>query len=214
MRVAIMQPYLFPYGGYWRLLTQADVFVILDCVQFPRRGRVHRVEIAPGRWLGFPLMKAPQTTLIREMRLSAQAPQLMSERLAHLPFTRATDTPLRRQALSLLQSAEGALVDVLESSIRLIAAAIEAKAEILRSSTLLYEPSLRGQKRLIAISKRLGATHYLNSPGGRALYNPRDFRDNGLTLEFLPDYAGGLRWFLQSIFEMPVEEIAADIGRS
>ena len=43
-----MQPYLFPYAGYFRLLSQVDEFVIYDCVQFPRRGRVHRTEVPDG----------------------------------------------------------------------------------------------------------------------------------------------------------------------
>ena len=41
-RIAVMQPYFFPYLGYFRLFSQADEFVIYDCVQMPRRGRVHR----------------------------------------------------------------------------------------------------------------------------------------------------------------------------
>jgi hypothetical protein len=46
-RIAVMQPYFFPYAGYFRLLQAADHFVLLDCVQFPRRGRVHRTQV-PG----------------------------------------------------------------------------------------------------------------------------------------------------------------------
>ena len=51
-----MQPYFFPYVGYFGLLAHVDEFVIFDCVQFPRRGRVHRTEVTPAsdgeqRWL-------------------------------------------------------------------------------------------------------------------------------------------------------------------
>jgi len=34
MKVAIMQPYLFPYLGYWQLIKSVDTFVILDDVNF------------------------------------------------------------------------------------------------------------------------------------------------------------------------------------
>ena len=37
-----MQPYFVPYAGYFRLFAASDLFVIYDCVQFPRRGWVHR----------------------------------------------------------------------------------------------------------------------------------------------------------------------------
>jgi hypothetical protein len=40
--VAVMQPYFMPYAGYFRLFCAADVFVMFDCVQFRRRGWVHR----------------------------------------------------------------------------------------------------------------------------------------------------------------------------
>jgi hypothetical protein len=56
--VAIMQPYFFPYAGYFRLLAASDLFVIYDCVQFPRRGWVHRNKLVDAsgeaRWLTLP----------------------------------------------------------------------------------------------------------------------------------------------------------------
>jgi WbqC-like protein family len=42
LTVAIMQPYFLPYAGYSRLFAATDLFVVYDCVQFPRRGWVHR----------------------------------------------------------------------------------------------------------------------------------------------------------------------------
>ena len=57
--VAIMQPYFAPYAGYFRLLATTDLFVVYDCVQFPRRGWVHRNQLpdAAGKldWLTLPL---------------------------------------------------------------------------------------------------------------------------------------------------------------
>jgi hypothetical protein len=40
--VSIMQPYFLPFAEYFRLFAASDVFVLLDDVQFPRRGWVHR----------------------------------------------------------------------------------------------------------------------------------------------------------------------------
>src|SRR5277367_4669735 len=80
--VAIMQPYFFPYAGYFRLFAASDLFVIYDCVQFPRRGWVHRnrlIDVAGiERWLTLPLEKAPQSALIRDLRFPPDA----GERLA------------------------------------------------------------------------------------------------------------------------------------
>ena len=59
--VAVMQPYFFPYGGYFGLFAAAETFIVYDDVQFARRGRVHRCE-APGpaggiEWLTLPLAR-------------------------------------------------------------------------------------------------------------------------------------------------------------
>src|SRR5437764_15470200 len=83
--VAIMQPYFVPYAGYFRLLAASDLFVIYDCVQFPRRGWVHRNQIpdAHGRaaWLTLPLAKAPQEVLIRDLAFPEAAEAMLAERL-------------------------------------------------------------------------------------------------------------------------------------
>src|SRR5689334_2859030 len=69
--VAVMQPYFFPYAGYFRLFAQVDEFISFDCVQFRRRGRIHRTEVpGPGgslQWLTLPLAYAPRETLIRDV---------------------------------------------------------------------------------------------------------------------------------------------------
>ncbi len=38
MTLAIMQPYLFPYIGYWQLINAVDTFVIYDDVNYINKG--------------------------------------------------------------------------------------------------------------------------------------------------------------------------------
>src|SRR5438874_2141062 len=75
--VAIMQPYFIPYAGYFRLFAASNLFVIYDCVQFPRQGWVHRNQLADHsgmrRWLTLPLEKAAQNVLIRDLRFAPNA---------------------------------------------------------------------------------------------------------------------------------------------
>src|SRR5258708_33697304 len=83
--VAIMQPYFIPYAGYFRLLAASDLFVIYDCVQFPRRGWVHRNRLVDRngalRWLTLPLQSAPQNVLIRDLQFTSDAEALVAQRL-------------------------------------------------------------------------------------------------------------------------------------
>src|SRR4051812_23161583 len=88
-RIAIMQPYFFPYVGYYRLFAATDVFVIYDCVQFPRRGWVHRNLFTDAngspRWITVPLLKASQSALIRELELASDGQARMLEQLRGVP---------------------------------------------------------------------------------------------------------------------------------
>ena len=42
MKIAIMQPYLFPYIGYFQLINCVDLFVLLDDVNYIMRGYINR----------------------------------------------------------------------------------------------------------------------------------------------------------------------------
>ena len=45
LKLAIMQPYFFPYIGYFHLIQKSDLFVVFDTAQFPRRSWVSRNRI-------------------------------------------------------------------------------------------------------------------------------------------------------------------------
>lgn len=68
LTVAVMQPYWAPYAGYFRLWAAADIVVLFDDVQFPRRGWVHRFKVGE-RWITLPVEKAPRDTRICDMKL-------------------------------------------------------------------------------------------------------------------------------------------------
>ena len=45
MKTAIMQPYIFPYLGYFQLVNCVDTFVFYDDVNFIKRGWINRNKI-------------------------------------------------------------------------------------------------------------------------------------------------------------------------
>src|SRR3954463_1921481 len=89
LTIAIMQPYFIPYAGYFRLFAASDLFVIYDCVQFPRRGWVHRNRLldAAGReiWLTLPLAKASRDVRIRDLCFSNDAGRILEDRMRRIP---------------------------------------------------------------------------------------------------------------------------------
>src|SRR3954454_12209438 len=84
-RVAVMQPYFFPYAGDFRLFAAVDEFVIFDCVQFPRRGRLHRTEVAgtsdAPEWLTLPLARQPRDVRIADLSFAPDARRRLGEGL-------------------------------------------------------------------------------------------------------------------------------------
>ena len=214
-RVVVMQPYFFPYAGYFRLFAAADEFVVYDCVQFPRRGRVHRTQVPghgdPAQWLSLPLARQPRDTAISDLRFADGGRALLDRRLDALPWLAQADGPcadaLRRQ----LRAPLDGVVDFLQDGLQMVANLMGFSPRLRRSSGLGIDPGLRGQSRVIAIARAVGATHYLNAPGGRALYDAADFADAGLTLEFLAPYTGAFMQMLPALARQSAEVLRADV---
>ena len=196
-RIAVMQPYFLPYAGYFRLFAAVDEFIVFDCVQFPRRGRVHRTQV-PGAgdapaWLTLPLARQPRDTAISDLAFANDARAQLDARLAALPWLATAAGPAADAVRERLYAPLGSVVDFLEDTLRLAAGLMGFAPSVRRSSGLGLDPALRGQDRVLAIARAVGAARYLNSPGGRALYDAGAFAAEGIALEFLTPYGG--RWF-------------------
>jgi hypothetical protein len=210
-----MQPYFFPYGGYFRLFATIDQFVIFDSVQFPRRGRVHRTEVpAPGggrEWLTLPLARQPRGVLIRDLAFAPDARERFDRRLERHPWLRAGSGESADRIRSLLFGPLDSVVDFVEQSMRLVAELLDFDVPLIRSSALDLDPELAGETRVIAAASAAGATHYVNTPGGRALYDPKSFDRAGLELSFLAPYTGRLFELLPALMNEPLHAIRQDI---
>ncbi len=213
--VAVMQPYFYPYAGYFRLLVAAETFVIFDDVQFARRGRVHRCEVAGAdgkvRWLTLPLSSAPRDVLIRDLAFSPDAGARLAAQLARFPWLRSASGPLAPIVRSHLADLCCSPLDFIEAGLRLVSHALELPARIMRSSWLELDPALRGENKVIAAVQALGARAYVNSPGGASLYEPEAFQRAGLSLSFLTPYTGRRLSLLRPLVEEDPADIRADI---
>lgn len=194
-RIAIMQPYFVPYLGYFRLFQQVDQFVMYDCVQFPRRGYVHRNQVPDSqgnpRWLSMPLNKCDQKTPISDLQWRAGDQPSFALQIKQLTTQWDIEwTDERRQWLDCLTDVSGSVVDYLERTLAFVCCSLNVARPVVRSSTLALPAELKGQDRILAICERMGATDYVNSPGGRQLYEVDAFAAAGIRLHFLSDYHG------------------------
>ncbi len=209
-----MQPYFIPYPGYFRLFAACDLFVLYDCVQFSRRGWVHRNQL-PGhdavvRWLTLPVDRVERDAAIHQLRFPADAEQRMVTQFPRFPALSnvAKLSPALRTALTAFSATP---VEYLERLLHVLCADLGLPCKTVRSSALPIDPALRGAARIIAITQHLGARVYVNSPGGRTLYSAQAFSEAGLELRFLPPYLGGSLSILQSIAEHGADAVGAQI---
>lgn len=189
-RVALMQPYAFPYIGYFQLMAQAHVFVSHDDVAYIKGGWINRNRIADhGRvkWLTLPVRHAPHALPIsrRHYALDRDTPRQILRRLEALYRRAAHFAPTMTLVETILRHEDATVSAFNENALALIAQRIGITTPIRVSSRLAKDEALRGQDRVIDICKRLAATEYINPIGGRRLYDQARFRESGLDLAFL-----------------------------
>lgn len=213
--VAVMQPYFYPYAGYFRLFAAAETFVIFDDVQFPRRGRVHRCEVpGPGgalEWLTLPLARQPRDTAIKDLAFADNAREVFGRRLARLPWLADARGPWAESVRAHLSGPLDNVVDFLEAGLRLAAKALGVRSRLIRSSAVAIDPHLHGQDRVIALVRALNGHTYVNASGGRALYEAAAFKRSGLELSFLAPYGGDGGSILPALVNEKSETLRADV---
>ena len=209
MRVAVMQPYFYPYLGYFHLISSVDLFLIFDCVQFPRRGRVHRAPLPrKGTWLTLPLAQQPRETLISDLEFSENMPVIWSAKLDRLNWL--AQAPELCAALAPPRT--GRVIDFLEAHLRFACSALGISTKIQRSSTYRIASELRAQDRVIALASATGASSYVNLPGGLALYDPAAFSAADLNLSFVPQYDGPIQSVLYALAALPYPRLRRELA--
>lgn len=189
--VSLMQPYLFPYLGYFQLIAASSLFILGDSLQYTRRGWINRNRLLVGGqpWqFSVPLEQGSRSQAINERVLSDEM-QPTSRRLLHTIRHAYHKAPCYPQVLPLveeiLEYPERNLSHFTEHSLRRICHYLGIDTPMARVSELGLADDIGRDQRLIEAVKRSGGDVYLNPEGGRHLYSPEVFESHGLELRFL-----------------------------
>jgi hypothetical protein len=188
--IAMMQPYWFPYLGYFQLIAAADTFVLGDDLQYIKDGWINRNRIlAAGQpWMfSLPLKKAPHGLTINQRDLADDVEQTHGKLLKTLAlnYARAPQSDAIMPLLEkILLNPERNLARALEFSIRELCAFLAIDTPILRASDLAISDIQDKQDRVIKTMKQLGGERFLNPIGGLDLYEETLFKRNGIELRF------------------------------
>jgi len=187
VRIGIMQPYFFPYIGYWQLIQNVDVFVLYDDVSYIKGGWVNRNKILVNgkeHLITIPLSGASSNRSINQIQTLGSNHKLLktiSQAYCKSPFFSET-FPVIEDALL---SSEKNLSLFLKQTIEKLCIFQGIATKILFSSELGLDDKLKSQDKIIEICHRLGGSCYVNPIGGSHLYNRDFFKNKNLQLQFM-----------------------------
>lgn len=200
-KVVIMQPYFLPYLGYFQLFSAADVILIYDDVQYTKQSWINRNRFyINGRieYISIDLQRDRHQKKINERMIAdeyfnhsvSRHVRRISSNYAHAPYYEDI-MPLMT---SILEQKEQQLSQYLLHSIKEVMHLLALKSDVILSSELDIDPSLKGMQRVITLCKLIDADTYINPISGKGLYNEVSFAQAGIDL-----------WFLKP--EMPKEPV-------
>lgn len=187
-----MQPYIFPYIGYFQLISAVDKFIFFDDINFITRGWINRNNIlinGEAHLFSIPLKKASQNLLITEIKLAADRTwKKKFLRKITFAYKKAPFYKSIYPILSTLFNTDYECISALNvASIKTVFCYLELPFVFTLSSQLNHDRSLKGTDKVIDICRIERATTYVNLPGAGAMYANKlaHFHSNNITLELL-----------------------------
>lgn len=192
MKIAIMQPYLFPYIGYFSLIKNTDYFVFFDTPQYIRKGWINRNRILSTNgdvtYFTVPIQKADRNTpinksvisynydwkvkILGQLNIYKKAPNYDKViNLVNDVFN--TDTMLISDLAikSIVKTCEYLDIDI--------------KYDIFSKLNLALPEVKEPDEWALYITKELGYNTYINPPGGMSFFNREKYQINDVDLQFL-----------------------------
>ena len=190
-----MQPYFFPYLGYFQLMSAVDTWIVFDEIQFINKGWINRNRILhPNKdkvWQYFtlPLSGRKQKDYITNITLCPNANKWKKTIVGKLTFYKK-NAPFFNETMDLVNEClkydELNLSKFITNSLITIANYLEIGTDIKIQSTLSF-PDFKikhpGQWAL-RIAEQISATEYLNPIGGNHLFKPEEFKKKKISLRF------------------------------
>lgn len=187
-----MQPYLFPYLGYFQLLNAVDKFVIYDDVSFIKQGWINRNNIllnGKPYLFSIPVRSISSFASIQETIVSDKPFKWNYKLLTTIKYA-YNKAPYYEKVYPLIDNlfhtaVNKSIATVATKSIVLVSEYLNIQTNFVNSSTAYNNNCLHGEERVIDICQKEQAAEYINPIGGISLYNKQSFQKNGIQLNFL-----------------------------
>jgi len=190
MTIGIMQPYIFPYIGYFQLINAVDKFIVYDDVAYINKGWINRNNILVGgkaSLFTLPLVNASQNRLIRDLEVDNLP--VWTKKFLRTIEQSYKKAPFYNETLEILaevfQSEPANIAELCTKSLKTTCTYLGIKTELVDSSVVYNNQHLKAQERILDICLQENANHYINPIGGMAIYDKQLFADNKILLNFI-----------------------------
>lgn len=193
MKLGIMQPYFFPYIGYFSLIDYCDHFVFFDTPQYIRKGWVNRNRLinltGSTNYIIVPTQKAKQETPINKILIDNS--QQWREKIYGQLTVYKKRAPYYNVVLELMHDIlDRPYVSLSELNIQSIRAICEclgiaAGFGVFSKMNLDLEDITSPDEWALSITKKMGYSTYINPPGGMSFFDRKKYISQGIDLKFL-----------------------------
>ena len=190
MKVCIMQPYFFPYVGYYQLINICNKFIIYDDVNYINKGWIDRNKIninGTDFYFKIPLQRKSQNQKINTLNIvNDETWKIKFLKTLYINYKRSTFFdevyPLIEEIVNYQEINLG---KYLTNSLRLVNKLLNINCEIIVSSEKYHNQNLKSEDRIIDICSQEQATNYYNLIGGKDLYSHENFKINAINIQFV-----------------------------
>lgn len=189
MRIGIMQPYFWPYLGYFQLISCVDKFVVYDDIEYTKKGWINRNRYlcnGTDKYFTVPLEKDSDYLDIRERNITKNYNREKIKNQIRMAYRKAPNFecvyPLFCECVDYN---DRNLFSYIYFSIQKIMGYLDIETSLVVSSSLSIDRSLKGQEKVLEICKAMGCTQYVNPIGGQLLYEKKCFLKKGIELSFI-----------------------------
>lgn len=191
MKISIMQPYFFPYIGYFQLIANSDIFVIYDEIKYTKKGWINRnrfLKNGKATYFTVPLKKDSDFLYVSNRYLT-QDWENEKQKIINQIKVAYHKAPHFKETFALFENClsfqNTNLFEFIFNAVKSICEYLDIKTPIQVSSELQISNDLKSAEKVKAICKILNAKTYINPIGGLELYDKNDFLNENLELIFL-----------------------------
>lgn len=192
-RLAIMQPYFFPYIGYFQLISAVDLFIVYDNIKYTKKGWINRNRMLQnGKDVMFSLPLKSDSDYLdvceRELASDFNRDKFLNQikgTYRNAPHFAQTFTLVEQ----LVRYEDVNLFRFLHHSIVKTCECLGITTEIKISSEIAIDHELKNQDKVLALCEAVGADIYVNAIGGMGLYSKETFREKSIDLKYIQSRA-------------------------